>query len=56
MRMYKVTPCGYSAVIEKYLNDVIYLIKEAEIGDRLEIEIIEMDEREFASLPECMEP
>lgn len=57
MRVYKVTPVeGLNPCIEKYPEDVAVWLQEAEVGEKITVEIIEMSEKEFENLEEYLGP
>jgi len=57
MKIYKVTPGeDLNPCHEKNIEDVFVWIQEAEIGDKITIEVKEMDEKYFDSLPEYEGP
>ncbi len=55
--MYKVIPGkGCNPCCEKEIKSVCVWLEEAEVGDELKIEVIEMTENEYNELPEYMGP
>jgi hypothetical protein len=57
LKMYKVWPApGSNPCIEKRVEDIMVWFEEAEPGDRITIDILEMNEQEWRGLPEYMGP
>ena len=54
MKVYKVTPWGCNSCIEKRPEDVAEVLREAEEGETIFINVIEMTEEEYEALPESM--
>ena len=56
MKVYKMGPSGLNKCIEEDPKAIMFWLDEAEVGDKFEIEVLEMTREEYKSLPEYMGP
>ena len=57
MKVYRITPePHFNPCIEKDIKSIEVWLEEAEVGDKFTIDILEMAEEEYDSLPEYMGP
>ena len=56
MKAYKMGPSGLNTCIEKDPKAIMLWLDECEVGDKFEIEVLEMSEEEYEALPEYAGP
>lgn len=57
MKVYKLTPGpSLNPCVERDLRDLLQWFDDAEPGEKMTVEVLEMTEGEYADLPEYMGP